>query len=91
MTAEEFPADLVDLQRSFLAAEARCTQIADSHPKPTDVAAGRAEITDEQHTEFSHAMNEAAELARQLEAHWATVPPEQRTKARAALREAARQ
>ncbi|MGI8333509.1 hypothetical protein ACRYCC_26450 [Actinomadura scrupuli] len=28
MTAEEFPADLVDLQCSFLAAEARCAELS---------------------------------------------------------------
>jgi hypothetical protein len=86
----DFPADLVDAQRAFLKLEARCEEIAATHPRPTDVAAGRAEIIPEQHAELAAARAELLRLAEVLAYHewWSTTAD--RTAAKRALREAAR-
>ncbi|MDB4872906.1 MAG: hypothetical protein JWL97_3910 [Gemmatimonadales bacterium] len=84
-----FPDGVLAAQTAFLVAEARCAAMVRTHPRPTDVAAGRAQISDEQHAEFAAAMEEQRRLAEQLEAYWASVEPEKRTAGRAALREAA--
>jgi hypothetical protein len=89
VTALEIPADLVAAQRAFLEAEARCAAMVRDHPRPTDVAAGRAHITAEQQAEFARVMEEQRSLAEQLNDYWASVEPEKRTAGRAALREAA--
>ncbi|MFF5261396.1 hypothetical protein ACFY4C_20835 [Actinomadura viridis] len=84
----DFPADLIDLQRAFYAADRRCEEIGASWPRPTAVAAGVEEISEEQHAELSRARAERLEIVERMAAHpwWDTVD---RLKAKAALRKAA--
>ncbi len=46
MTDFDFPADLLDLQRAWYAADARCVEAGAALPSGRDVAAGVAEPTD---------------------------------------------
>ncbi|WP_329243118.1 hypothetical protein OG417_45340 [Actinoallomurus sp. NBC_01490] len=83
------PGDLIAAQRAYYMAEARCEQIFSAHPRPTDIAAGRAEITDEQRVELAAARGERLRLVEALNDHpwWATV--DNRLRAKQALRTAA--
>ena len=67
----------------------RVNDIGRSHPRPTEVAAGKADITPEQHAELAQARAELLRLAEVLTYHewWSTVSD--RTAAKAALRVAA--
>jgi N-acetyl-anhydromuramyl-L-alanine amidase AmpD len=78
----DFPAEVLAAQREFFAVEARCKDIARRHPRPGDVAAGRAEIAPEQHAEFAAALEWQRRLAERLAAYWVTVEPGTRTQAR---------
>ena len=91
MTDFEFPADLLDLQRAWYAADARCVEIAASHPPAVDVVAGTARVTDEQHAELKAARAARWALTMDLQDHdwWGMV--EDRLAAKAALRKAAQQ
>lgn len=90
MTAFDLPADLVDLQRRFYEMDARCEAIGRTHPRPTDVGAGLAVISAEQHTELAAARAERLEVVEALNDHdwWASVTPADRAAAKAALRQA---
>lgn len=88
----DFPADLLDLQRAWYAADARCEEIAASLPRAADVVAGVAEPTDQQRDELAAARAERLRLSGALLGHgwWVTVEAKHRLEAKAALRDAAR-
>lgn len=90
MTDYDFPADLLDLQRAWYVADARCEEIAASHPPAVDVVAGTATVTDAQYAELKQARAARWALTVDLQGHdwWGTV--EDRLAAKAALRAAAR-
>ncbi|TDD97665.1 hypothetical protein [Actinomadura rubrisoli] len=75
MATYDFPPDLLQLQRDWYAADARCQEITASHPPALDVIAGTATVTDEQHTELKRARAERWDLTERLQRHrwWATV------------------
>lgn len=86
----DFPPDLIDLQRAWYAADARCAEIAASHPSAVDVVAGVAVRTEQQDAELAEARAERLRLTEALQGHgwWATV--DDRLAAKAALRTAAK-
>lgn len=65
----DFPTDLLELQRAWYAADARCEEVAASHPSARDVVAGVAEVTEEQQAELAQARAERLELAERLQRH----------------------
>ncbi|MEU4576591.1 hypothetical protein [Nonomuraea sp. NPDC023979] len=75
MTAYEPPADLLDLRKAFVATEAQLANLRQAHPSPTAIAAGEAELTDEQRVEWAAALDESRRLAEEIHRHswWATV------------------
>lgn len=86
----DFPGDLIDLQRAWYAADARCVEVGAAQPSATDVAAGVAELTAEQQAALEEARAERLRITEALQGHnwWGTV--EDRFAAKAALRDAAR-
>lgn len=88
----DIPADLLELQRAWYAADARCQEISAALPRSADVAAGVAEPTPGQRDELAAARAERLRLTETLLEHgwWATVEKKHRLPAKAALREAAR-
>lgn len=90
MTAFDFPGDLLAAQRKFFAQERQCEAISAALPSNADILAGKAAITPEQHARLAAARGELQQLARTIIGHdwWKTTD---RSAARAALREAARQ
>jgi hypothetical protein len=89
VTDYDFPPDLLDLQRAWFAADARCVEIAASHPRAVDQVAGTARVSDAQHAELKQARAERWALTEELQDHtwWGTV--QDRLAAKAALRKAA--
>ncbi|GIH94795.1 hypothetical protein ACFFMN_24205 [Planobispora siamensis] len=69
------PGDLIVLQRAYYEADARCAEISAGHPRPTDVAAGRAELTEEHRRELAEARERRLRLAEALNRHpwWGTI------------------
>lgn len=65
----DFPADLLDLQRAWYAADTRCEEISASHPSGRDVAAGVAEVAEEQRAELAQARAERLDLTEKLQRH----------------------
>jgi hypothetical protein len=86
----DFPPDLLQLQRDWYAADARCVEIGASHPAAVDVVAGTAQVSDAQYRELKDARAERWLLTEQLRGHawWASV--DDTPAAKAALRAAAR-
>ncbi|WP_204074728.1 hypothetical protein [Planotetraspora phitsanulokensis] len=70
-----FPADLLQAQRDFFAAEARVKELCDALPSSIDVANMEAEITDEQREALQAARAEQLDLVMKLHRHewWSTV------------------
>lgn len=91
MADYDFPPDLLDLQRAWYAADARCVEIAASHPKAVDQVAGTAAVSDAQYAELKAARAKRWALTVDLQDHdwWGSV--EDRLAAKAALRKAAQQ
>lgn len=89
MADYDFPPDLLDLQRAWYAADARCEEISASLPRAADVVAGTAP-TGEQQDKLAAARAERLRLTEALQGHdwWTTV--DDRLAAKAALRKAAR-
>ena len=87
----DFPADLLQLQRDWYAADARCEEIGAAHPRAADVVAGTAQVSEAQHQELKQARAERWALTEQLQGHtwWGKV--DDRLAAKAALRKAARE
>lgn len=90
MTDYDFPADLLDLQHAWYAADARCEEIVASHPPAVDVVAGTARVSEDQYRELKEARAARWALTVDLQDHdwWGTV--DDRLSANAALRAAAR-
>lgn len=88
----DFPADLLDLQRAWYAADARCEEASAALPPARDVAAGVAEPTAEQQSELAEARAERLRVTEALQDHgwWASVGTKHKLAAKAALRVAAR-
>ncbi|MHC3467322.1 competence protein CoiA family protein [Streptomyces sp. 7R007] len=90
-TVGEFviPGDLVAARRAFTRALAHCEDIAIRLPSGADIAAGRAEITDEQRERLAEARERCRRLAEEMHTHpwWETVAD--RHAAREALTHAA--
>ncbi|MEV4078361.1 hypothetical protein [Nonomuraea fuscirosea] len=63
------PGGLIATQRAFYQSVARCVRIGATHPRPTDIAAGLAEITDEQRNELAGARGERLSLVKALQSH----------------------
>jgi len=91
MAEYEFPSDLLEAQRAFLAADARVTEINAQMPRPTAIAAGEATIPDELRQAHAGAWAERDRTLDVLYGHswWMEVPREEHFKARMALRKAA--
>ena len=89
MADYDFPPDLLNLQRSWYAADARCVEIGAAHPPAVDVVAGTAHVSDEQYRELKEARAARWALTEQLQGHawWTTV--NDKLAAKAALRKAA--
>lgn len=90
MSDYNFPPDLLELQRAFFAADARCEDIAATHPRAVDIAAGEAALSEDQREKLEQARAERLRLVEALQDHgwWSTVAGVQA--ARAELRKAAR-
>jgi hypothetical protein len=90
VTNFDIPGDLVDLQRAWYAADARCDELAAALPSALDVVAGTAAPTPEQEAELAEARAERLRLTEELQGHgwWAAV--DDKLAAKAALRKAAR-
>lgn len=86
-----FPQDLIEAQRAFLAADARCEELAQQGPAPTAVAEGTASIPEDLRRELEAARAERLRLIGVLYGHpfWGEIPQAEWFKARMALREAA--
>lgn len=86
----DFPADLLNLQRAWYTADARCVEAGAALPSGRDVAAGVAEPTVEQQAELAEARAERLRITEALQGHpwWASV--DDKRAAKAALRAAAR-
>ena len=84
----DFPPDLVELQREFFAADARCYEIADALPSPMAIVGG----ADVDFTELNAARAERLAIMDRLLAHpwFDSLEPSKRNAARNALRAAAR-
>jgi hypothetical protein len=90
MASPDIPPDLIALQRDFDAANVRCEEIAARLPSAIDVAAGRAEFTDEQVAELRDARARRDQIGMKLINHewWEKQP--NRFEARRQLHEVAR-
>ena len=75
MADYDLPPDLVQLRRDFLAAEEELRKIGAAQPAPTAVAAGEAELTDEQRAEWQAAFQEVRRLVAEINQNpwWETV------------------
>lgn len=75
MAEYEPPADLLELKRAFLAAEALRAEVGKALPAATDVAAKEADIPEEQRQEWDQACAESTRLAVELHRHpwWGSV------------------
>lgn len=91
MADYDFPADLLQLQRDWYAADTRCVEIGASHPPAVDVVAGTAQVSEAQHQELKRARAERWALTEELQGHawWASV--DDKVAAKAALRKAAQE
>lgn len=71
----DLPPDLVQLRRAFLAAEEHLRQLGAAQPAPTAIAAGEAELSDEQREEWQAAHEKTRDLAGEIHRHdwWDTV------------------
>ncbi|MDP4501092.1 hypothetical protein [Nonomuraea turcica] len=89
MVDYEPPSDLIDLRKAFLASEAMLAELRQTHPAPTAIAAGEAELSDDQRVEWAAALDELRRLAEEIGRHawWAQV--DNRHSAWMALRRAA--
>jgi hypothetical protein len=88
VSSYDIPDKLVDLERAFLAAEARCAELAAAAPKAVDIAAG-AEWPDRDRWDEAFAELQQAAAAVQGDEWWSTV--DNRHEARAALLAAAKE
>lgn len=88
--SSNIPTDLVKLQRDFLDADALCEKIAASHPRPTEIAAERAQVTAEQQAELAKARAGRLAAMDKLHAHPWWAGQENRAQARLALIAAAK-
>ena len=86
----DLPPDLIELRRAFLAAEEHLRELGAAQPAPTAIAAGEAELTDEQREEWQAAHDKTRDLAGEIHRHpwWGTV--DNRQSAATALDEAAK-
>jgi hypothetical protein len=89
MSDYDLPEDLLQMRRDFLAAERRLSELGEAMPAPTAIAAGEAEVPDEQREEWWTVQAECRRLAVGIQTHswWASV--DNRQKAERALRDAA--
>jgi hypothetical protein len=92
MADYELPEDLIEAQRAFYAAEARCAELVAAQPSPVSVAALEAEVGDEQRQALAAAREERLQIVERLHRHpfWSTVDAGDKMKVQAKLREAAR-
>jgi hypothetical protein len=84
------PPDLIELRRAFLTAEAHLHEVGASHPAPTAVARGEAELSDGQREEWQATFDDTRRLAGEIHRHdwWGEV--DNRAAAATALNEAAK-
>jgi hypothetical protein len=89
MSDYDLPPDLLQMRRDFLATEKLLSELGKAMPAPTAVAAGEAEVPDEQRQEWWAVQAECRRLAMGIQTHswWASV--DNRQKAERALRDAA--
>jgi ABC-type sugar transport system substrate-binding protein len=88
-----FPDDLVQLQRDYYAADARCEKLAAALPPGTAVLAGEATVNAENQEAYEAARAERLRLVTELYAHpwWDGLEKGARLKAKEALEKAARE
>ncbi|MER6581825.1 hypothetical protein [Nonomuraea sp. NPDC001023] len=92
MADYELPQDLIDAQKAFYEAEARCAELVAAEPSPVSVAALEAELSDEQRQTLATAREERLQIVERIHRHpfWKDVEAGDRTKVQARLREAAK-
>lgn len=90
MADPEFPADLLQAQRDYYAADAEVERLASALPSSLDVVVGAAVVSDEQRAELTAARARRLDLVDLLYGHeyWAEVDDQHA--ARMALQKAAR-
>lgn len=88
----DIPADLIELQRAWYGADARCEEAGAALPPARDVATGVAEPTAQQQAKLAETRAERLRITEALQEHgwWATVDTKHKLEAKAALRVAAR-
>ncbi|OPG10571.1 hypothetical protein [Microbispora sp. GKU 823] len=93
MADYEFPTDLIEAQRAFLAASIKVAEIDAQYPRPTAIAAGEASIPDELRQAHAEAWAERDRTLDVLYGHswWMEVPRAEHHAARMALRKAAQE
>ncbi|MEV8634944.1 hypothetical protein AB0395_25145 [Streptosporangium sp. NPDC051023] len=76
MSDYEFPADLLELQRAYWAADARVLEVTEALPPSPAIVAGEAEISEEQRAELAEAREQRLRALEAMNNHawWATVP-----------------
>ncbi|MFI7113931.1 hypothetical protein ACIBK9_46975 [Nonomuraea sp. NPDC050227] len=92
MADYELPQDLIDAQKAFYAAEARCAELVAAEPSPVAIAALEAELSDEQRQALAAAREERLQAVEVLHRHpfWKDLPAGDKMKVQAKLREAAK-
>jgi hypothetical protein len=75
MSDYDLPPDLLQMRRDFLDAEQRLSELGKAMPAPTAIAAGEAEVPDEQRQEWWAVQAECRRLAMGIQTHswWASV------------------
>ncbi|WP_055477563.1 hypothetical protein [Sphaerimonospora mesophila] len=91
MADYDFPSDLIEAQRAFLAADARCEELAQQGPPATAIVEGTAAMPENLRQELEAARAERLRLISVLYGHpfWGEIPQSDWFAARMALREAA--
>ncbi|PZG38876.1 hypothetical protein C1I98_24010 [Spongiactinospora gelatinilytica] len=88
MAEFDAPDRVVAAMVAFLDAGAEVARLAAAHPPPTEIAAGKATLTEDQRAQWRAAFAEERRLGEALrnDPWWAEVPPGQRLAAEAHVR-----
>jgi hypothetical protein len=91
MADYDIPQSLIDSQIAFLKAEQHCQELIDAEPAATAIAAGEAEISEEQRKALAEAREYRLQKVEALMDHpaWQRIPKEDRIKVQIKVRAAA--
>ncbi|RBQ16412.1 hypothetical protein DP939_31170 [Spongiactinospora rosea] len=92
MAEFDVPDRVVAAMVAFVAAGAEVSRLAAAHPRPTEIAAGKAVLTDEQREEWRAALAEERRLGEVVrnDPWWTEVAPGRRLAAEAHVRDLAK-